>query len=67
MRKERGQAGLIQGGENDRCPTLLENLGTCRYHASKKRFYLLVSLTITLPDPTPEDLPDVVGVDVGVR
>src|SRR5215469_5661407 len=37
------------------------------YDASKKRFYLLVSLTITMPDPTPDQLPDVVGVDVGIR
>ena len=37
------------------------------YDPSRKRFYLLVSLTITLPDPTPHDLPDVVGVDVGIR
>lgn len=34
---------------------------------SKKRFYLLVSLTISLPDPTPAQLPDVVGIDVGIR
>ena len=37
------------------------------YDRSKKRFYLLVSLTIDLPDPTPAQLTDVVGVDVGIR
>jgi hypothetical protein len=37
------------------------------YDASKKRFYLLVSLTISMPDPTPRHLPEVVGVDVGIR
>jgi len=37
------------------------------YDPSKKRFYLLVSLTITVPDPTPTQFPDVVGVDVGIR
>lgn len=37
------------------------------YDPSKKRFYLLVSLTITMPDPTPAQLPEVVGVDVGLR
>jgi putative transposase len=37
------------------------------YDPSKKCFYLLVSLTITLPGPTPDQLPDVVGIDVGIR
>jgi putative transposase len=37
------------------------------YDPSKKRFYLLVSLTISMPDPTPPQLPDVVGIDVGIR
>jgi putative transposase len=37
------------------------------YDRSKQRFYLLVSLTIDLPDPTPAQLTDVVGVDVGMR
>ncbi len=37
------------------------------YDPSKERFYLLVSLTITVPDPTPTQFPDVVGVDVGIR
>jgi predicted transposase len=37
------------------------------YDSPKKRFYLLVSLTIDLPDPTPAQLTDVVGVDVGIR
>ena len=32
-----------------------------------QRFYLLVSLTISLADPTPAQLPEVVGVDVGIR
>ena len=32
-----------------------------------KRFYLLVSLTITTPDPTPEGLSHVLGVDLGQR
>jgi transposase len=37
------------------------------YDPSKKWFYLLVSLTITPPDPAPNQLPDVVGIDVGIR
>jgi IS605 OrfB family transposase len=37
------------------------------YDASKKRFYLLVSLDIEIPEPTSARLPEVVGVDVGVR
>jgi putative transposase len=37
------------------------------YDRSKKRFYLLVSLTIDLPDPTPAQLTSLVGVDVGIR
>ncbi|HZS79113.1 MAG TPA: transposase [Ktedonobacteraceae bacterium] len=37
------------------------------YDRPKKRFYLLVSLTIDLPDPTPAQLSEVVGVDVGIR
>lgn len=37
------------------------------YDRPKKRFYLLVSLMIDLPDPTPAHLTSVVGVDVGLR
>ena len=37
------------------------------YDRPKKRFYLLVSLTIDIPDPTPAQLTSVVGVDVGIR
>ena len=37
------------------------------YDRSKKRFYLLVSLTIDIPEPTPIHLSEVVGVDVGIR
>jgi IS605 OrfB family transposase len=37
------------------------------YDKSKKQFYLLVSLEIERPDPTPEDHSRVVGVDVGLR
>jgi putative transposase len=37
------------------------------YDRPKKRFYLLVSLTIDIPDPTPAQLTNVVGVDVGIR
>src|SRR5258707_8925409 len=37
------------------------------YDRPKKRFYLLVSLTITRADPTPAQLSSVVGVDVGIR
>jgi IS605 OrfB family transposase len=37
------------------------------YDQSKKQFYLLVSVAITLPDPTCDELSEVVGVDVGVR
>ena len=37
------------------------------YQKSKKQYYLLVALTVTLPDPQPEDHKRVVGVDVGQR
>ncbi len=37
------------------------------YDRPKKRFYLLVSLTIDLASPTPAQLNEVVGVDVGIR
>src|SRR5258708_17569541 len=37
------------------------------YDRPKKQFYLLVSLTITIADPTPAQLSSVVGVDVGIR
>ena len=37
------------------------------YDRSKHRFYLLVSLTICTPDPTPATLSEVVGVDLGQR
>jgi len=37
------------------------------YDPSKKRFYLLVSLTVTMPDPTSVQLSEAVGVDVGIR
>jgi putative transposase len=37
------------------------------YDKPPKQFYLLVSLELDIPDPTPETLPDVVGVDVGMR
>jgi putative transposase len=44
-------------------------LGAARlwYDRLKKRFYLLVSLTIETPDPTPAACGPVVGVDVGQR
>ncbi len=37
------------------------------YDQRKKRFYLLVSLTVTTPDPQPMTLTRIVGVDVGQR
>jgi putative transposase len=37
------------------------------YDKPHKKFYLLVSLELDIPDPTPETLPNVVGVDVGMR
>ncbi len=37
------------------------------YNKQHKQFYLLVTLEINIPDPTPEELPMVVGVDVGQR
>jgi IS605 OrfB family transposase len=37
------------------------------YDRAKKRFYLLVSLTIVTPDPIPATLSEVVGVDLGQR
>jgi putative transposase len=37
------------------------------YDRPRKQFYLLVSLTIDLPEPTCEHFTEVVGVDVGIR
>jgi len=37
------------------------------YDKPHKQFYLLVSLELELPEPTPETLPNVIGVDVGMR
>src|SRR5215469_16967808 len=37
------------------------------YEQSRKTFYLLVSLSIDVPDLTPAYLQEVVGVDVGIR
>jgi IS605 OrfB family transposase len=37
------------------------------YDRSKQQFYLLVSLTLQTPDPTPESQGQVLGVDVGQR
>ncbi len=37
------------------------------YDKPHKQFYLLVSLEVEIPDPTLENLPDVLGVDVGMR
>jgi putative transposase len=37
------------------------------YDRGKQRFFLLVSLTLQTPDPTPEGQRQVLGVDVGQR
>ncbi|MGH2496744.1 MAG: RNA-guided endonuclease InsQ/TnpB family protein [Ktedonobacteraceae bacterium] len=37
------------------------------YDKSHKQYYLLVTLELELPNPTPETLPNVAGVDVGMR
>ncbi len=37
------------------------------YDRPRKQYYLLVTLELDIPDPTPETLPNVVGVDVGMR
>lgn len=37
------------------------------YDKTRKTFYLLVSLEIDVPEPTSEQLSEVVGVDVGIR
>ena len=37
------------------------------YDKAHKQFYLLVSLELEIPEPTPDVLPTVVGVDVGQR
>src|SRR6266852_969284 len=37
------------------------------YDKPHKQYYLLVSLELDLPDPTPETLPNIVGVHVGMR
>lgn len=41
--------------------------GQLYYDGRKKRFYLLVALTLKLPDPQPSDHKQIVGVDVGRR
>jgi hypothetical protein len=45
------------------------NIGDAKlwYDQPKKTFYLLVSLSLDVPDPTPAHLQEVVGVDVGMR
>src|ERR1051326_6325850 len=40
---------------------------TLWYDRARKRFYLLVSLTIETSDPSPADLSQVVGIDLGQR
>jgi len=44
-------------------------IGTAKlwYDKPKKRFFLLVSLQVETPDPTPQTHKHLVGVDVGVR
>src|ERR1051326_5015601 len=37
------------------------------YDRARKRFYLLVSLTIETRDPTPAEVPQVLGIDLGQR
>ncbi len=37
------------------------------YDRSRKRFYLLISLTTLTPDPLPTDQKQIIGVDVGSR
>jgi len=37
------------------------------YDQPRKQFYLLVSLEIDIPDPTPDTQSSVIGVDVGIR
>jgi putative transposase len=37
------------------------------YDKPKKQFYLLVSLELDVPDPTPQQHTQIVGVDVGIR
>ena len=37
------------------------------YDRGKKRFYLLVALTVETPDPTPASQRQIVGIDVGQR
>ncbi|WP_034343872.1 RNA-guided endonuclease InsQ/TnpB family protein [Deinococcus misasensis] len=41
--------------------------GKLWYNKAKKQYYLLVPLTIDLPDPDPSTHKQVVGVDVGMR
>jgi putative transposase len=41
--------------------------GKLWYDTAHKQFYLLVSLELEVPEPTPDMLPSVVGVDVGQR
>ncbi|MGO8946759.1 MAG: RNA-guided endonuclease InsQ/TnpB family protein [Ktedonobacterales bacterium] len=37
------------------------------YDRAKKRFYLLVSVVVETPEPTPESCQQIIGVDVGQR
>jgi len=67
----RGRAVVAYSGY-DRHTTLIREgarIGAAKlwYDKPKKRFYLLVSLTVAQPDPTPTRLTGVVGVDVGQR
>jgi len=56
----------------DQHVTLIQNgahIGAAKlwYDKPKKRFYLLITLSIEVADPTPETHSGVTGVDVGVR
>jgi putative transposase len=45
------------------------NMGDAKlwYDQPRKTFYLLVSLKLSIDDPAPAQLPEVIGVDVGIR
>jgi putative transposase len=52
---------------HDKQVALIQNGATIGDAKPKKRFYLLVSFEMEVPDPTFESHKEVVGVDVGIR
>ena len=66
-----GRVSIPYQGYNEHCALIRQgaNIGDAKlwYDKARKTFYLLVALEIDVPDPTCEQLSEVVGVDVGLR